>query len=146
MSVKNTSRGRVFMYWCSILFRFLSALFYFFLFFPDQNIKHKIKEKVKECRVGVLLTPLRYSVRCFALFPMFGLVIVLVFSFVPIFPFFFLFVCYFSFCFVLFYLPFPVCFILFVCLVIQLSIRSFHIILVFGFNYLFLFCFRVDKL
>ena len=48
-----------------------------------------MKEKVKECRVGVLLTPLRYSVRCFALFPMFGLVIVLVFSFVPIFPFFF---------------------------------------------------------
>ena len=146
MSVKNTSRGRVFMYWCSILFRFLSALIYFFLFFPDQNIKHKIKQKVKECRVGVLLTPLRYSVRCFALFSYawlgycIGFFLCSYFSF-----FFFLLVCYFSFCFVLFYLPFPVCFISFVCLVIQLSIGSFHIIIVFGFNYFFLFCFRVDK-
>ena len=146
MSVKNTSRGRVFMYWCSILFRFLSALFYFFLFFPDQNIKHKIKKKVKECPSrGFTNTPTLFC-------PLFCFIFLclawLLYWFFPLFLFFlffFLLVCYFSFCFVLFHLPFPVCFISFVCLVIQLSIGSFHIILVFGFNYFFLFCFRVDK-
>ena len=105
-------------------------------------MKHKIKQKVKECRVGVLLTPLRYSVRCFALFSYvwlgycIGLFLCSYFSF-------FCFLFFFLLCFVLSSFA---CLFSFVSLVIQLSIGSFHIILLFGFNYLFLFCFRVYML
>ena len=96
-------------------FVFFLHCFIFFLFFPDQNIKHKIKEKVKECRVGVLLTPLRYSVRCFALFSYVWLGYCIGFFLCSYFSFFF-FACllfFFLLCFVL--SPFS-CLFYFVCL------------------------------